>query len=68
MKSIQFFLTNYCIFCFAMQWQKVRSILKFVGTHYLEDFDFFHVGGEDMHVLPQNLRYFLADQISDVSY
>ena len=48
-----------------MQWQKVRSILKFVGTHYLEDFDFFHVGGDDMHVLPQNLRYFLADQISD---
>lgn len=48
-----------------MQWQKVRSILKFVGTHYLEDFDFFHMGGDDMHVLPQNLRYFLADQISD---
>ena len=28
-------------------WQKVRSIWKFVGTHYLDDFDFFFQGGED---------------------
>jgi glycoprotein-N-acetylgalactosamine 3-beta-galactosyltransferase len=41
-------------------WQKVRSIWKFVGRHYINDFDFFHLGGDDMYVLPQNLRDFLA--------
>ena len=47
------------------QWQKVRSIWRFVGTHYLEDFDFFFQGGEDLYVLPQNLRSVLADQVAD---
>eukprot|EP00532_Pseudo-nitzschia_australis_P010185 CAMPEP_0168243552 /NCGR_PEP_ID=MMETSP0140_2-20121125/24120_1 /TAXON_ID=44445 /ORGANISM="Pseudo-nitzschia australis, Strain 10249 10 AB" /LENGTH=194 /DNA_ID=CAMNT_0008178939 /DNA_START=207 /DNA_END=788 /DNA_ORIENTATION=- len=46
-------------------WQKVRSIWRFVGTHYLEDFDFFFQGGEDMYVLPENLRHYLADAIAD---
>ncbi len=40
-------------------WQKVRSIWKFVGTHYLEDFDFFFQGGEDLFVIPQNLKHYL---------
>eukprot|EP00934_Nitzschia_sp_Nitz4_P001925 Nitzschia sp. Nitz4//scaffold355_size15944//12272//13768//NITZ4_008868-RA/size15944-processed-gene-0.19-mRNA-1//-1//CDS//3329548951//1925//frame0 len=41
-------------------WQKIRSIFKFVGTHYLDDFDFFFQGGEDLFVLPQNLKQYLA--------
>ena len=49
----------------STQWQKVRSIWRFVGTHYLQDFDFFFQGGEDLYVLPQNLRSVLADQIED---
>jgi glycoprotein-N-acetylgalactosamine 3-beta-galactosyltransferase len=40
-------------------WQKIRSILKFVGTHYLDDFDFFFQGGDDMFVIPQNLKRYL---------
>mmetsp|Transcript_7883 Transcript_7883/g.23184 ORF Transcript_7883/g.23184 Transcript_7883/m.23184 type:complete len:533 (+) Transcript_7883:113-1711(+) len=48
-------------------WQKVRSIWRFVGTHYLDDFDFFFQGGEDLYVLPQNLRSYLADAIEDPS-
>lgn len=56
----------YCISpSLVVQWQKVRSILRFVGTHYLEDFDFFYQGGDDMYLLPENLRSFLADQVSD---
>ena len=47
------------------QWQKARSMWKFVGTHYLEDFDFFMIGGDDMYVMPQNLRDFLGDQVED---
>jgi glycoprotein-N-acetylgalactosamine 3-beta-galactosyltransferase len=40
-------------------WQKVRSIWRFVGTHYAGDFDFFLMGGDDLFVLPQNLRNYL---------
>lgn len=31
----------------------------FVGRNYLEDFDYFFIGGEDLFVLPQNLRAYL---------
>ncbi|KAL7539102.1 hypothetical protein ACHAXR_009023 [Thalassiosira sp. AJA248-18] len=41
-------------------WQKVRSIWKFVGTHYLSDFDWFLIGGDDLFVLPYNLKAYLA--------
>lgn len=41
-------------------WQKVRSIWKYVGAHYLNDFDWFFIGGDDMFVLPNNLRTYLA--------
>ncbi|KAL3918022.1 MAG: hypothetical protein SGILL_004443 [Bacillariaceae sp.] len=46
-------------------WQKVRSIWKFVGTHYLEDFDFFFQGGDDLYVLPENLRNYLGKAVAD---
>lgn len=41
-------------------WQKVRSIWKFVGTHYLDDYDWFFIGGDDLFVLPHNLKTYLA--------
>ncbi|KAI2488689.1 glycoprotein-N-acetylgalactosamine 3-beta-galactosyltransferase [Fragilaria crotonensis] len=41
-------------------WQKVRSIWRFVHKHYTDDFDFFILGGDDLFVLPQNLRSYLA--------
>jgi len=50
---------------YTNMWQKVRSIWRFVGTHYLEDFDFFFQGGEDLYVLPENLRTVLADMVTD---
>jgi glycoprotein-N-acetylgalactosamine 3-beta-galactosyltransferase len=40
-------------------WQKVRSIWKFVATHYLDEFDWFFQGGDDLFVIPQNLRSYL---------
>ena len=36
-----------------------------MGTNYLEEFDFFFQGGEDLYVIPQNLRNFLADTVED---
>ncbi|KAL9186199.1 hypothetical protein ACHAXT_005437 [Thalassiosira profunda] len=41
-------------------WQKVRSIWTFVGYHYFEDFDWFYLGGDDLFVIPDNLRAYLA--------
>jgi len=40
-------------------WQKVRSIWRFIGQHYLEDFDYFILGGEDLFIIPPNLRKYL---------
>jgi glycoprotein-N-acetylgalactosamine 3-beta-galactosyltransferase len=41
-------------------WQKVRSIWSFVGEHYKSDFDWFYIGGEDLFVIPQNLKNYLG--------
>jgi glycoprotein-N-acetylgalactosamine 3-beta-galactosyltransferase len=40
-------------------WQKSRSIWQFIGKHYLLDFDYFILGGEDLLVIPGNLRRYL---------
>jgi glycoprotein-N-acetylgalactosamine 3-beta-galactosyltransferase len=41
-------------------WQKVRSIWTFVGQHYLHDFDWFFIGGDDLFVMHHNLKTYLA--------
>lgn len=41
-------------------WQKSRAIWKFIGDHYLEDFDYFFLGGEDLFVVADNLRAYLS--------
>ena len=41
-------------------WQKVRSIWKFVGEHYADRFDYFFLGGDDLFVVPENLRAYLS--------
>jgi glycoprotein-N-acetylgalactosamine 3-beta-galactosyltransferase len=40
-------------------WQKSRSIWRYIGAHYLNDFDYFILGGEDLLVIPENLRAYL---------
>jgi hypothetical protein len=45
-------------------WQKVRSIWATLYELYYEDFDWFHLGGDDMWVLVENLRMYLeSDEI-----
>ncbi|CAJ1942262.1 unnamed protein product [Cylindrotheca closterium] len=41
-------------------WQKVRSMFQFVGKHYLSQFDWFYIGGDDLVVFPQNLKKYLG--------
>ena len=45
---------------YGNMWQKVRSIWKFVGEHYADQFDYFFLGGDDLFVVPENLRAYLS--------
>lgn len=40
-------------------WQKVRSVWKYIHTHYLAHFDWFLLGGDDLYLLVDNLQRYL---------
>jgi glycoprotein-N-acetylgalactosamine 3-beta-galactosyltransferase len=45
-------------------WQKVRSIWSYVYDHFYDKYDWFHIGGDDMYVIVDNLRLYLeSDEI-----
>lgn len=37
-------------------WNKVQAMWWYVHEHYLLEFDWFHIGGDDMYVIPDNIR------------
>lgn len=41
-------------------WMKTRSLLKYVHDHYINTFDFFHVCGDDVYLVLENMRDFLG--------
>jgi hypothetical protein len=41
-------------------WQKVRSIWAYIHDQYLNDYDFFHLGGDDLYLIVENLKRFLG--------
>jgi glycoprotein-N-acetylgalactosamine 3-beta-galactosyltransferase len=41
-------------------WQKTRSIWVYIHEHYMDDYEFFHLGGDDMYVMVENLKHFLS--------
>ena len=41
-------------------WQKQRSNWRYIYEYYRDDFDYFHIGGDDTFVIADNLRSFLA--------
>lgn len=41
-------------------WQKVRSLLAYVYTNFGQDYDYFHVCGDDTYLIVENLREFLS--------
>lgn len=43
-------------------WQKSRSIWKYIATNYLDSFDYFLLGGDDMFYIIENLRAYLNSQ------
>ena len=40
-------------------WQKSRSIWKYIGAHFINDFDYFLIGGDDMFYIIENLKSYL---------
>ena len=43
-------------------WQKVRSMWSFVYDHYYDDYDWFHIGGDDLYLIVENLRLYLESE------
>ena len=40
-------------------WVKSKSIWKYISQQYINDFDFFLMGGDDMFYIIENLRFYL---------
>jgi glycoprotein-N-acetylgalactosamine 3-beta-galactosyltransferase len=45
-------------------WQKVRSIWSYVHDHYRDSFDWYHIGGDNMFVIAENLQLACAQAAS----
>ena len=43
-------------------WQKVRSMWSYVYHNYYDEYDWFHIGGDDLYVLVENLRLYLESE------
>jgi len=49
---------------YANMWQKTRSMLAYAYHHYLEEFDFFHLCGDDVYISIDNMRaYFDGPEV-----
>jgi glycoprotein-N-acetylgalactosamine 3-beta-galactosyltransferase len=44
---------------YGNMWQKVRSMWAYAYDHYREEFDYFHICGDDVYVVVDNLRAYL---------
>jgi glycoprotein-N-acetylgalactosamine 3-beta-galactosyltransferase len=44
-------------------WQKVRSIWSYVYDNYYNDYDWFHIGGDDLYLIVENLRLYLESDV-----
>lgn len=43
-------------------WQKVRSMWSYVYDNYYEKYDWFHIGGDDLFLIVENLHYYLESE------
>jgi glycoprotein-N-acetylgalactosamine 3-beta-galactosyltransferase len=45
-------------------WQKVRSMWSYIYDNYYNDYDWFHIGGDDLYLIVENLRLYVeSDEI-----
>lgn len=43
-------------------WQKVRSMWSYIYDNYYQKYDWFHIGGDDVYLLVENLRLYLESE------
>jgi len=43
-------------------WQKVRSMWSYIYDNYYENYDWFHIGGDDLFLIVENLRLYLESE------
>jgi hypothetical protein len=43
-------------------WQKVRSMWSYIYDNYYDKYDWFHIGGDDIYLLVENLRLYLESE------
>ena len=41
---------------YSNMWQKIRSMWAYVHAHYIDEYDFFHICGDDVYLFVENLR------------
>ena len=41
---------------YANMWQKIRAMWKYVYEHYADEYEYFHICGEDVYVVVDNSR------------
>ncbi len=47
---------------YSNMWQKIRSMWTYAYDHYVQDYDYFYIAGDDTYVLMDNMRLFLRSQ------
>ncbi|KAL3770880.1 hypothetical protein ACHAW5_003968 [Stephanodiscus triporus] len=43
-------------------WQKVRAMWSYIYDNYYEKYDYFHIGGDDLYLIVENLRLYLESE------
>jgi len=52
---------------YGNMWNKVEAMWKYAYKHYLNDYDYFHICGDDAYVIPNNLRaYLMGEQVNNL--
>jgi len=52
---------------YGNMWNKIEAMWKYAYTHYLNDYDYFHICGDDAYVIPDNLRaYLMGEQVNNL--
>jgi glycoprotein-N-acetylgalactosamine 3-beta-galactosyltransferase len=47
---------------YTNMWQKVRSMWAYAYDHYLDQFDYFHICGDDVYMVLDNLQAYVASE------
>ena len=45
---------------YANMWQKIRAMWKYVYEHYADEYEYFHICGEDVCVVVDNSRAYVS--------